>query len=92
MVAAVAYTFISEVLVAFIPAVINQLTVQFHLRNLLAKWLGGATIARILQNRQFFSTAPPWQHVTLLLLGAGVVLLVAVLLLRRRELTLLDQP
>ena len=56
MVAAVAYTFISEVLVAFIPAVINQLTVQFHLRNLLAKWLGGATIARILQNRQFFST------------------------------------
>ena len=59
MVAAVAYTFISEVLVAFIPAVINQLTVQFHLRNLLAKWLGGATIARILQNRQFFSPAPP---------------------------------
>jgi ABC-type transport system involved in multi-copper enzyme maturation permease subunit len=39
MVAAVAYTFISEVLVSFIPAVINRITVQYHLRSLLVKWM-----------------------------------------------------
>jgi len=93
MVAAVGYTFISEVLIGFIPAVINQLTVQFHLRNLLARWLGGETVDRILRmNQQFFSTAPAWQHVAALLLGTAVVLFAAVILLRRRELALLDQP
>ena len=39
MVAAVAYTFVSEVLVSFIPAVINRITVQYHLRSLLVKWM-----------------------------------------------------
>lgn len=40
MAVAVAYTFVFEFLVGFIPAMINQLTVQHHLRSLLLNWLG----------------------------------------------------
>jgi ABC-type transport system involved in multi-copper enzyme maturation permease subunit len=89
MVAAVIYTIISEVLIGFIPALINQLTMQYHLRSLLAKWIGWGLIADPLRmNQQFVSDAPAWQHVAFLL-GAGIVFLAgAITLLRRRELAL----
>ena len=46
MVAAVAYTFISEVLVGMIPAVINRITVQYHLRSLLVKAMAGERLGQ----------------------------------------------
>jgi ABC-type transport system involved in multi-copper enzyme maturation permease subunit len=92
MVAAVAYTFISEVLISFVPALINQLTVQFHLRTLLVRWMGWKELAGSLRmGSQFFSTAPAWQHILSLLVFAAVFLLAAVLVLRRRELISADQ-
>jgi ABC-type transport system involved in multi-copper enzyme maturation permease subunit len=93
MIAAVVYIFISEVLIGFIPALINQLTIQYHLRNLLTKWIGWDLIAGPLQmNRQFFSDSPAWHHVAILTTIAAVFLAMAVLVLRRRELALSDQP
>jgi hypothetical protein len=39
MLVAFSYTLIGEVLVSFIPAVVNKLTVQYHLRCLLTDWI-----------------------------------------------------
>jgi ABC-type transport system involved in multi-copper enzyme maturation permease subunit len=92
MVAAVAYTFISEVLISFVPALINQLTVQFHLRTLLVRWMDWENRAESLRTgSQFFSTAPAWQHILALLVFAALFLFAAVLVLRRRELVSPDQ-
>ena len=92
MVAAVTYTFISEILIGFIPALINQLTVQYHLRNLLAKWIGWDTVAVSLRmNQQFFSASPPWEHVAVLLGATAVFLAFSIAVLRRRELALSDR-
>ena len=86
MVFAVAYTFVSEVLIGFVPAVINQLTVQFHLRSLLVDWMDYGDRPEFLRmNSQLFSTAPAWQHVVTLLVITVVLLTLAVLLLRRRD-------
>ena len=46
MVVAVAYTLVFELLVSFVPALINTLTVQYRLRSLFVGWtdvpLGGS--------------------------------------------------
>jgi len=39
MLIAFSYTLIFEVLIALIPAVVNRITVQYHLRCLLTKWI-----------------------------------------------------
>jgi hypothetical protein len=39
MLVAFSYTLIGEVLISFIPAVVNKLTVQYHLRCLLTDWM-----------------------------------------------------
>ena len=46
MLAAVAYTVVFEVAVALIPAVINQFTVQYHLRCLLIRWMDWPAVPR----------------------------------------------
>jgi ABC-type transport system involved in multi-copper enzyme maturation permease subunit len=86
-VAAVAYTALMEYVVAWIPATINQFSVQHHLRCLLMKWVirdpsphgPGFDIA-------FASDWPAWQHVALLAGFAVALLTVAVVVLRRRQL------
>lgn len=75
MVIAVAYTLIFEFLVSLIPAVINQLTVQYRLRNLLVTWLDWRDLmppeAMILLGNE-----PAWLQV-LVLCSVTVILLVA---------------
>lgn len=88
MVVAVAYTFISEVLVAMIPAVINQLTVQYHLRCLMAKWMHWNLPPDM---RLLFGMGPAWQHVLILLGATAALLTAAVLVLRQRELVKADE-
>jgi ABC-type transport system involved in multi-copper enzyme maturation permease subunit len=84
MVVAVAYTFIFEFLVSWVPAMVNRCTVQYHLRNLMAKWLPEAYVPP--WARQLTSDAPPWQHVLFLLGMIAVLLTAASLVLRRRQL------
>lgn len=82
MLAAVAYTVVFEVLVALIPAVINQFTVQYHLRCLLAQAI--PDVARRL--RVPFDQNPWWQHGLILLAIAASALSIAIAVLRQREL------
>jgi ABC-type transport system involved in multi-copper enzyme maturation permease subunit len=88
MVAAVAYTFVSDFVLTWLPATIHQFTVQYHLRCLGAKWMNWTGLpARVgLPEELVFSTAPAWQHLAVLLGGTIGVLVIAVLVLRRREL------
>ena len=88
MLAAVAYTVVFELLVAFIPAMINQFTVQYHLRCLLVGWMPWPAVPRGMQ--ALFGTAPAWQHIAILLGIAAVALTIATLVLRRRELVRAD--
>jgi ABC-type transport system involved in multi-copper enzyme maturation permease subunit len=93
--AAVAYTLIAEVIIGTIPIVINisQLTVQYHLRSLLVKWLNwdDALRDRLSGIDQAFSTASPSLHVLSLGVFATVVLSIAIYALRRRELVIADR-
>jgi ABC-type transport system involved in multi-copper enzyme maturation permease subunit len=95
MVVAVAYTLIFEFIVTYVPAVINQLTVQYRLRCLLIGWMnwedqqhqlvGGPLPAAL------FGTAPWWHHVSIVLLTAMGLLAIAAVVLRRSELVTPDE-
>jgi len=80
---AVAYTLVMEYFVGWIPAIVNQLTVQFHVRCLLMRWMqldqwmGGL--------RLFFDEAPASRHVAALVVYVVVVLLAALIILERRS-------
>jgi ABC-type transport system involved in multi-copper enzyme maturation permease subunit len=93
--AAVAYTLIAEVIIGTIPIVINisQITVQYHLRSLLVKWLNWDDTLRdrLSGIDQMFSSASPSLHVLSLGIFAAVVLCLAILALRRRELVIADR-
>lgn len=86
MVLAVAYTLIFELVISFIPAMINKLTVQFRLRALLIRWAD----MPIPSGRQagmltLIGDAPSWQYVLILLGIAPVLLAIAVAIIRLSE-------
>jgi len=92
MVAAVAYTALMEVVVAWLPATINHLSVQYHLRCLLAKWMGWAlSSSNGSFDSLFFSSTPASRHLLILLGAAGMLLTAAVCILRQRELVRPDE-
>ena len=93
MVVAVAYTFVVEVLTAFIPAMIRQITVQHHLRNLLVKWLPGEIGFHSPDVNAAFMVdrAPASQHAVVLLGFTAAFLAAAVWVVRRRELLKPDE-
>lgn len=88
LVVAVAYTFLVEFVASLIPALIHQITVQYHLRSLLAKWMGWTRLPGHvgMDEQLIFSTAPAWHHVLVLLGMTAGLLTVAVLVIRQREL------
>ncbi len=96
MMVAVGYTFISEVLVGMVPAIVNQFTVQYHLRCLMGLWIRFDRLP--ISFRPVFGltrsgtpeSGPWWQHVLLLLGATAVLLTLAVTVLRRRELVTAD--
>lgn len=86
MVIAVTYTLIFELIVSFIPAVINKFTVQYRLRSLASEW------CRIsLSNRRSVAAAkligdePAWQHVLILVLSMVGLVAISILILRVTE-------
>lgn len=84
MVLAVAYSLVFEFLVTLIPAVVNQITVNYRLRSLLFVWMGWwedlPDAADV-----FLSRAPAWHHVAILLAGTATVLAIAGWILCNRE-------
>lgn len=87
MVIAFAYTIVFELLVSFVPAVINKLTVQYRIQALLGNW---ADLNRAIAGNQFgglalLDTSSSGWHIAVLVGYTLTLLLVAVLLLRWRE-------
>jgi hypothetical protein len=68
MLIAFSYTLVFETVVAFVPAIINRVTIQYHLRCLLNRWVD----LKVPQEGQelFFSDWPAWWHVAVL---AGMI-------------------
>jgi ABC-type transport system involved in multi-copper enzyme maturation permease subunit len=90
MMVAVAYTLI-EFIVRFIPAVVRQITVQYHLQSLLFHWIYRDEVNR--KMAPFFGSAAPWENVAVLAGYAVASLAVAAAILRRRELvTAVEAP
>ncbi len=88
MVLAVAYSLIFELVISFIPAVINKITVQYRLRALMIDWCdvdisGSGNQGAV----TFFGDAPAYQHVLILLLIPPVLLTASAALLRWSEFT-----
>lgn len=88
MVLAVAYTLVFEVVIRFVPAVINKLTVQFRLQALWVEWcniapnISGGRDAALLA---LVGDSPIWKHVAILLALPPVLLLIAIAVLRWSE-------
>ena len=85
MVMAVIYTLVFELAISFVPAVINQLTVQYRLRSLLAQWLNWDQLRH--DTPFLFSSTPAWQQVLILVAIAIVLLACATAILCSRQLT-----
>jgi ABC-type transport system involved in multi-copper enzyme maturation permease subunit len=86
MVMAVAYTLIFELIISFIPALINTLTVQYRIRTLLFLWegnlLGEGEEPKLLA---FVGDPPAWEHVVVLVAYTLTLLVAAVGVVRGRE-------
>ena len=89
LVAAVAYTAVMETLIAWLPAMINHFSVQYHLRCLMMKWIDRPELQQSRQfNVLFLSDYAAWQHMLLLLGAAAVLLTIAILVLSGRQLVI----
>lgn len=91
MVVAVAYTLIFEFLVSLIPAVVNQLTVQFRLRNLLFDWMDWRKLLSNEAGGLLLGEQPPWVHLLVLAtVTVGVLTLSAQVIQRKEYATAID--
>ncbi len=80
MVLAVVYSLIFEVAISWIPALVNQLTVQWRLRSLLCYW-GDIEFPPQMD----FATPPAWVHVLVLFIYPIALLAISVFIIRHRE-------
>ena len=91
MVIAVAYTLIFEFLVSFVPAVINQFTVQYRLRNLLIDFMDWRNLLPKEEAVILLGNQPAWLHV-LVLIGVTIAVLVfATQVIQRKEYATADE-
>ncbi len=88
MVFSVMYTGFVEIVLGFIPALINRLTVQYRLRSLLVQW--APTSARIEDMPAFdyvFGEASSLMHCLWLFMLTGLFLIAALIVAHRKEFT-----
>lgn len=86
---AFSFTLIFEVLIAFVPAMINQFTIQFRLRCLFVRWLD---LGDQMQTNVplLFNESSSFQHLFVLGLYVVGMLFVAVVMLESKELATAD--
>ena len=89
MLIAFSYTLIFETVVAFVPAIINRITIQYHLRCLLNRWVD--LEVPVEGQELFFSDWPAWWH--LLVLGGMIVLwqVVSLVVIHSRQYVMTDE-
>ena len=80
---ALAYTLTVELLVSFIPALINQITLQFRLRYLFADWIGHSVWKQDFE--VWMGNDPAWQHVAILVGYTIGLLALGMWVIHRRE-------
>lgn len=85
MVLAVAYTLLFELVISFIPAVINKITVQYRLRALAVDWCKLEIVGGRQSTETLFGNESAWVHVTALICLTMALLVAAVVLLRLKE-------
>ncbi len=86
MVIAVSYTLFFELIISFVPALINKLTVQYRLRALLIDWADLDIVDTQNANMvALIGNAPAWFHIVVLIGYTAALLAGAVVLLRRSE-------
>jgi ABC-type transport system involved in multi-copper enzyme maturation permease subunit len=86
MVVAVAYALILEFIVGWIPAMINQFTVQLRLRTLLAIWTDWEKDAPPAVIAVLTDPGPAIQQIAILLVASACLLAAAVWILRQKTL------
>lgn len=77
MVLAFTYTVLVEVVLGWIPAVINKFTVAFRLRSLYFQWLELPMVDFLENPEMIASQTSSWIHISCLLMGSAVLLAVA---------------
>jgi ABC-type transport system involved in multi-copper enzyme maturation permease subunit len=86
MVLAVGYSLLFELIISFVPAVINKITVHHRLLALLIEWCKFKVSERFSDGAvSLIGNTPSWQHVLILMVYPPVLLLVSILLLRASE-------
>jgi ABC-type transport system involved in multi-copper enzyme maturation permease subunit len=94
MVAAVAYTVMSEFVVSWVPATIHHFTMQYHLRCLGAEWLGWPDDLPHdfpIDRELLFGSLSTELHLLILLSLTAALFTAAVFVLRHRELVRADE-
>lgn len=87
MVIAVAYSLLFEVLVSFVPALINKLTIQYRLRALFVEWVG-IELSNADDRFSWIDIVgddPAWMHVVALVSYSLALILLSTWLVRKRE-------
>lgn len=91
MVIAVAFTLVFELIISFVPALINTFTVQYRIRTLLVLW-SDITIGPDMNVLFAFIGDPPaWEHAVVLVAYTLVLLAIAVGVVRGREFSATDE-
>lgn len=86
MVVTVAYALILEFIVGWIPAMINQFTVQLRLRTLLADWIEWESGVPRGMRDALTDSGPPVQQIGILLVASACLMAAAVWILRQKTL------
>ncbi|MEO2050089.1 MAG: ABC transporter permease subunit [Pirellulales bacterium] len=84
MAIAVAYTLVFELVVSWVPAIINKLTVQYRLLALLQDW-GSITFGN--EMLILFGYSPAWIHLSMLAGSTACLLILSIVMVNLRELT-----
>lgn len=90
MVFAMAYVIVFEVLVAQIPAVINQITVRHHLTALAVKWLdfrylGDEEVPEFILQKMLGVQETDWQNILMVMATTAIALAASIQIISRRE-------
>lgn len=83
MVAAVLYTIIVEGVISFIPALVNQFTINYRLRGLLADWMGWEEARSRAEN--IFGSEPASMHLMILAIMTIALLAASMYRVERAE-------
>lgn len=96
MVFAMAYVIVLEVVIAQIPAIINQITVRHHLTALAVKWLdfrylGGQEVPEFFLQQVLGAQEPDWQNIVVIAINAAVALGASMWIICSREYITADE-